>query len=61
VKLGYMDGEWAEVLSGLKQGDQVVTAGMVARRDGWGVQVLGAPPPNATASAKPAAKKGAKQ
>jgi membrane fusion protein (multidrug efflux system) len=61
VKLGYMDGEWAEVLSGLKQGDQVVTAGKVALREGSAVQVLGAQPAKATASGKPAAKKGAKQ
>jgi len=61
VKLGYMDGEWAEVLAGLKAGDQVVTAGKVALREGSAVQVLGAQPAKATASAKPAAKKGAKQ
>lgn len=49
VKLGYLDGEWAEIRSGLKDGDQVVTAGKVALRDGAQVAVIGAPP------AKPAA------
>ena len=43
VKLGYIDGEWAEVRSGLKEGDQVVTAGKVALRDGTEVQVIGQP------------------
>jgi len=43
VKLGYMDGEWAEVRSGLKQGDQVVIAGKAALRDGAVVQVIGQP------------------
>lgn len=42
VKLGYTDGAWAEVRSGLKLGDPVVTAGKVALRDGSAVQVLGA-------------------
>lgn len=41
VKLGYLDGEWAEIRGGLKDGDQVVTAGKVALRDGAQVQVLG--------------------
>ena len=58
VKLGYMDGEWAEVLSGLKPGEQVVTAGKVALREGSAVQVLGAQPAKAVAkaTAKPDAK-----
>jgi len=43
VKLGYMDGEWAEVRSGIKQGDQVVIAGKSALRDGTEVQVIGQP------------------
>ena len=43
VKLGYMDGDWAEVRGGLKEGDQVVTAGKIALRDGTVVQVLGQP------------------
>jgi membrane fusion protein (multidrug efflux system) len=59
VKLGYMDGEWAEVLSGLRAGDQVVTAGKVALREGSAVQVLGAP--QAKVAAKAAPKQGAKQ
>ncbi|GAA5008551.1 efflux RND transporter periplasmic adaptor subunit [Pseudoluteimonas lycopersici] len=60
VKLGYTDGEWAEVLSGLKQGDQVVTAGKVALREGSAVQVLGAQATKAVARAA-APKSGAKQ
>ena len=40
VKLGYVDGEWAELRGGLKVGDAVVTAGKVALRDGSPVQVL---------------------
>jgi membrane fusion protein (multidrug efflux system) len=42
VKLGYVDGEWAEVRAGLKVGDPVVTAGKVALREGSPVQVLNA-------------------
>jgi membrane fusion protein (multidrug efflux system) len=61
VKLGYMDGEWAEVLSGLRAGDQVVTAGKVALRDGTAVQVIGAKPATATASAQPAKKAESRQ
>ncbi len=57
VKLGYTDGEWAEVRSGLKVGDQVVTAGKTALRDGGIVQVLGQAAKtvaNNSATAKPA-------
>ena len=58
VKLGYMDGGWAEVREGVKLGDQVVVAGKTALREGSLVQVLGQPgaKPVATA-AKPAPKK----
>lgn len=42
VRLGYVNGELAEVRSGVKEGDQVVTAGKVAVRDGTLVEVLGA-------------------
>ena len=59
VKLGYTDGEWAEVLSGLKPGEQVVTAGKVALREGSAVQVLGAQAANVATKAaapQPAAK-----
>ena len=52
IKLGYYDGEWVEVRSGLKMGDRVVTAGKVALREGTEVQVIGDPVPD-----KPAAKK----
>ncbi|MFD0738207.1 efflux RND transporter periplasmic adaptor subunit [Lysobacter koreensis] len=43
VKLGYMDGGWAEIRSGVKLGEQVVIAGKTALRDGSAVQVLGQP------------------
>ncbi|HBK47555.1 MAG TPA: efflux transporter periplasmic adaptor subunit, partial [Xanthomonadaceae bacterium] len=43
VKLGYAEGPWVEVREGLKEGDQVVTAGKVALRDGTAVQVIGQP------------------
>jgi membrane fusion protein (multidrug efflux system) len=48
LKLGYIDGQWAEVRQGLKEGDQVVTAGMVAMREGSAVQVVN---PTASGSA----------
>lgn len=41
VKLGYIDGGWAEVRAGVKPGDQVVIAGKSALRDGTRVQLIG--------------------
>jgi membrane fusion protein (multidrug efflux system) len=41
VTLGYTDGQWVEVTKGLKAGEQVVTAGKVALREGSAVQVVG--------------------
>ncbi len=55
LKLGYVDGELAEVLSGLSQGDSVVTAGKVAIRDGASVQVIGEKSASATDAAAGAA------
>ena len=49
VKLGYADGEFVEVREGVKVGDQVVTAGKTALREGGEVQVI-----NGAAPAKPA-------
>lgn len=43
VSLGYVNGEFAEVTSGLSEGDQVITAGKVAVRDGSKVEVINAP------------------
>jgi len=43
IKVGYMDGEWAEVREGVKEGEQVVTAGKVALRDGTPLQIIGQP------------------
>ncbi len=40
VKLGFSNGEVAEVVSGLKAGDCVITAGKVAVRDGASVVVI---------------------
>lgn len=40
LKLGYDDGPWVEVRSGLKTGDQVVVAGKAALREGTTVKVL---------------------
>jgi membrane fusion protein (multidrug efflux system) len=40
VQLGYMDGELAEVRSGLRLGEQVITAGKVAVRDGTLVEII---------------------
>ena len=42
VQLGYTNGEIAEIRSGIKEGDRVVTAGKVAIRDGTEVQVIDA-------------------
>lgn len=50
IQVGHLSGELAEVLKGLKEGEQVVTAGKIALRDGASVDVLDAP-----AAAKPAA------
>lgn len=40
IKTGYSNGEIAEVISGLKVGDKVITAGKVAVRDGSEVSVI---------------------
>ena len=42
VRVGYSNGELAEILSGVKEGDMVVTAGKVAIRDGTEIQVIDA-------------------
>lgn len=43
VKIGFLDGGWAEIREGVKLGDRVVIAGKTALRDGSVVQVLGQP------------------
>ena len=60
VKTGYSEGEWIEIRDGLKPGDQVVTAGKVAVRDGAEVQVIGAgkAPAAGTAAGKATEKRG---
>ena len=40
IKLGSIDGEWVEVLGGLKEGEPVVVAGKSALREGSVVQVI---------------------
>jgi len=52
VKLGYLDGQWAEVRAGLKVGDQVVTAGKVALREGSPVTIVGDQKPSTPAAGK---------
>ncbi|MCX7555309.1 efflux RND transporter periplasmic adaptor subunit [Xanthomonadaceae bacterium JHOS43] len=43
VQLGYLSGEVAEILTGLSEGDRVVTTGKVALRDGALIEVIGQP------------------
>ena len=50
LQLGYINGEYAEVLGGIMAGEQVITQGRVAVRDGAEVEVL-----NPTEAAAPAA------
>ena len=61
VKIGYVDGEWIEVREGLKAGEQVVTAGKVALREGSAVQVIGTEPAKVAAKADAAKTAGTKQ
>jgi len=61
VKVGYVDGEWIEVREGLKAGEQVVTAGKVALREGSAVQVIGAEPAKVAAKPEAAKTAGTKQ
>ena len=58
VTLGYAEGAWIEVRAGLAAGDQVVTAGKVALRDGTTVQVIVPADPKQVAKAKPTTKAG---
>lgn len=50
VKLGYADGGQVEVVDGIAEGEQVVTLGQAALRDGAKVQVINPEPPVAVAS-----------
>ncbi len=61
VKVGYVDGEWIEVREGLKAGEQVVTAGKVALREGSAVQVIGAEAAKVAAKPEAAKTTGSKQ
>jgi len=56
VKLGYLDGAWAEIRNGVRLGEQVVVAGKTALRDGSVVQVLDAKKSTQVADAAPAKK-----
>jgi membrane fusion protein (multidrug efflux system) len=40
VGLGYVNGEYAEIRSGINEGDRVITAGKVAVRDGTLVEII---------------------
>ncbi|KRB08561.1 hemolysin D [Lysobacter sp. Root690] len=51
VKLGYLDGAWAEVRDGIKLGDQVVVAGKTALREGTEVLPINAAKPKEVAAA----------
>ncbi|HEX4853238.1 efflux RND transporter periplasmic adaptor subunit [Arenimonas sp.] len=51
VELGYVNGEVAEVRKGLVEGDDVVTAGKVAIRDGSEVEVINPAAPEASTEA----------
>ena len=55
LRLGYVNGEFAEVLEGLEAGESVITQGRVAVRDGAPVEVLNADEAKAPAAAGPAA------
>lgn len=50
VKLGYADGGQVEVVDGIAEGEQVVTLGQAALRDGAKVQVINSETPVAVAS-----------
>lgn len=59
VKLGYLDGAWAEIRSGIKLGEQVVVAGKTALREGTEVQLINSKPATVAgaAAAQPVADK----
>ncbi len=61
VTLGYAEGAWVEIRDGLVAGDQVVTAGKVALRDGTAVQVITPADAKTVAKAAPATKAGSAQ
>lgn len=61
VKVGYAEGAWVEIREGLASGDQVVTAGKVALRDGTDVQVIAPDQARNVAKAAPAADAGSRQ
>lgn len=42
LQLGYINGEYAEVLGGIEAGEQVITQGRVAVRDGADIEILNA-------------------
>jgi membrane fusion protein, multidrug efflux system len=51
LRLGHVNGTYAEVVSGVEEGDQVVTVGKVTLRDGSAVEVVNvAPSPKLDAS-----------
>lgn len=50
IKLGYADGGQVEVVDGIAEGEQVVTLGQAALRDGAKVQVINSEAPVAVAS-----------
>lgn len=57
VQVGFINGEIAEILSGVREGERTITAGKVAVRDGTLVEVIQPQAAVAAAAAKPAAAK----
>ncbi|MBS3959709.1 MAG: efflux RND transporter periplasmic adaptor subunit [Xanthomonadaceae bacterium] len=55
VRLGHVNGSYAEIVEGLAEGDRVITAGRIAVRDGVAVEVLDPAPVEAPAEPVPAA------
>ena len=45
IQLGHVNGRFAEVRSGLSEGDHVVTVGKITLRDGSAVEVVNLPKP----------------
>lgn len=61
VETGHLSGELAEIRKGLSEGEQVVTAGKTALRDGTAVQVIGAPGKDREVAAADKKSEGTKQ
>ena len=58
VELGLVDGDRVQVLSGLREGDMVVTVGQESLKDGAAVRLAGQTAPPPAAAAAPAGREG---